>query len=342
MELNGTPQIKFANGKSQVMLDLKPKKASRFDFLIGVLPSGSGTDRSFIITGDFTAEMHNRLGQGEYIFAQFQRLRPAEDFLELIADAGILYQLNSNALLKASWKNKTSRLIAIDTADIIQKRILPTKLDISYNGGGLEYRIQDLDYRFNPSKGWEMNISGSVGLKKLIRNRTIESIDNEGLNFEAAYDSLKLNTLQTDLSLSSAVYFPVLQVGTIKLGVKGALIYNEEEVYENEFFRIGGNKLLRGFDEQTVITDAYLVSTAEFRLLLDRNSYLSLPFIDYGITRISTATGSEYDTAIGFGMGINFSTPAGIFNVSFAAGRRLDNPFDFNNTKIHFGYVSLF
>jgi hemolysin activation/secretion protein len=49
-----------------------------------------------------------------------------------------------------------------------------------------------------------------------------------------------------------------------------------------------------------------------------------------------------WDTAIGLGLGLNFATKAGIFNVSFAAGSRLNNPIDFNNTKVHFGFISLF
>ena len=118
--------------------------------------------------------------------------------------------------------------------------------------------------------------------------------------------------------------------------------YNAKQLFDNELHRIGGNRLLRGFDEQSILTDKYLVSTAEFRLLLDRNSYISFPFIDYGITHVKDGEEQIWDSAISFGMGINFATPAGIFNVSFAAGKRLGNPLDFGNTKLHFGYVSLF
>lgn len=372
-ELDSTPLIRFENAFAKVQLFLKPKKASRFDFIIGVLPSTEAGERKFQITGEFTAEMYNRLGHGEYIYANFQRLKPetqeldlrfkypylfdlplgidtrfelyrnASEFLELIADAGILYQFDGAASLKMSWNNKSSRLIEIDTASILSTKRLPSKLDISYNGGGLEYSQSALDYRFNPSRGWSFRLGGTVGLKKIIRNSTIEQLSSGEVDFVQAYGTLKLNTFQTEATLSAAYYLPVFKVGAVKFGLEGGLQYNEEKIYDNERYRIGGNRLLRGFDEQSVLTDMYLVSTLEFRLLLDRNSYLSFPFVDFGLTRVQNNDEEViWDKPVSIGMGINFATPAGIFNVSFAAGRRLGNPIDLGNTKIHFGYVSLF
>jgi len=370
VELDSTPVIKFANNTAQVQLYLKPKKASRFDFLIGILPSSDNGVRRLSVVGEFTGEMFNRLGQGEYIFANIQS-RPEtrvldirfkypylfdlplgidvkggiffnEQFRETIFNAGILYQFDGGSSLKASWNNKTSRLIEIDTSSILSRGRLPNQLDIAYNGGGLEYTHRNLDYRFNPTKGWQFMVNGTVGLKRIIRNNIIVDLSRPELDFSAAYDSLKLNTLQAEVNVSGAIFLPVSNIGTFKLGLVGGTQYNEERIFDNEFYRIGGNALLRGFDELSVLTNAYLVSTAEFRLLLDRNSYLSFPFIDYGITRVVVDEAEEWDNALGIGMGINFSTPAGIFNVSFAAGRRLGNPLDFGDTKIHFGYVSLF
>lgn len=371
LELDSIPIIKFTNDYAEVQLYLKKKKASRFDFLIGVLPSTVAGETKFNITGEFTAEMHNRLGHGEYIYVNFQRIAPTqqlelrfkypylfnlpigadvkggiyfnEEFRETVFDAGILYQFDGNSSLKASWNNKSSRLIEIDTSSILSSMKLPTKLDFTYNGGGLEFTASDLDYQFNPSKGWGVTLGGTVGIKKVIRNNTIEGLSDDVTDFNAAYDSLTAtNTFQTEVKLSTALYIPAFKVATLKLGVEGGLQYNAKQLFDNELHRIGGNRLLRGFDEQSILTDKYLVSTAEFRLLLDRNSYLSFPFIDYGITHVKDGEEQIWDSAISFGMGINFATPAGIFNVSFAAGKRLGNPLDFGNTKLHFGYVSLF
>ena len=370
LQLDSTPIIKFANDKAEVQLYMQPKKASRFDFLIGVLPSSNNGERRFSIIGEFTGEMYNKLGQGEYIFANVQsrpetrilevrfnypyladlplgvdfsgRIFFNEEFRETVWDGGILYQFDGGSSLKASWTNKTSRLIDVDTASILLTKKLPNQLDVTFNGGSLEYAMRNLDYRFNPTKGWEMRLNGSVGIRRIIKNNTIEELSRPGADFNLAYDTLDLSTLQTEVKLSAAAYLPAFNVATFKFGLEGGLLYNQQQIYENELYRIGGNALLRGFDELSVLTSTYLVSTAEFRLLLDRNSFLSFPFIDYGITKLSQDGEEFWDTTISLGMGINFATPAGIFNVTFAAGRRLGNPIDLGNTKIHFGYVSLF
>ncbi len=153
-----------------------------------------------------------------------------EKFRETKWDAGILYQFDGASSLKASWSNKTSRLIDIDTTSILSLGKLPNQLDITYNGGGLEYTFRDLDYRFNPSKGWEIRLNGTVGLKKIIPNIRIEELSRPGLDFEMAYDSLKLSTLQTEAELHAALYIPAFNIGTFKLGLEGGLQYNEEKI----------------------------------------------------------------------------------------------------------------
>jgi outer membrane protein assembly factor BamA len=274
LELDSIPIIKFANDYAQVQLFLKPKKASRFDFLIGVLPTTVAGETKFNITGEFTTEMYNRLGQGEYIYANFQRIDPTqqlelrvkypylfnlpigidirggiyfnEEFRETIFDGGILYQFDGNLTFKASWNSKSSRLIEIDTASIIASRMLPNKLDVTYNGGGIEFAASDLDYRFNPSKGWNIRLGGTVGIKKIIRNNAIEALSTETTDFGAAYDSLEtkgsLNTFQTEMNLSTALFIPAFKVATLKLGIEGGIQYNEERLYDNELHRIGGTE----------------------------------------------------------------------------------------------------
>ena len=75
---------------------------------------------------------------------------------------------------------------------------------------------------------------------------------------------------------------------------------------------------------------------------MDQNSFLSFPFIDYGRVHSLREGEKSWENTFGTGFGLNFATGAGIFNVSFAIGKRADIPVDFSATKIHFGYVSLF
>ena len=54
----------------------------------------------------------------------------------------------------------------------------------------------------------------------------------------------------------------------------------------NELFQIGGNKLLRGFDEASIFTPTYSILSLEYRLALGKNSYFQMPFIDAGFVSL--------------------------------------------------------
>ena len=371
-KLKSDPIISFVNRKAVLRLELVKQQASTFDFIIGVLPSNVNGQREFIITGEFKGDLHNELGYGERIYAKFERLKPetqelelkfnmpylgslpfgvdtdfglyrgSTNFLELKSKLGLQYLFSGLDYIDASWYFNSSRLIEIDTVSLIVSGRLPSQLDVNYTGGGVGVSIEDVDYRFNPGKGWRGSLNSTVGIKSIVANNTIQSITEGTLDFAEAYDTLELNSFQAELHAEIEYYKPIGTWATLKTSLKSAYKYNQDQLYDNELFRIGGNRLLRGFDEQSILTDLYAVATAEFRVILDQNSFLSFPFIDYGRVHSLRDGEKSWENTISTGIGLNFATGAGIFNVSFAIGKRADIPVDFSATKIHFGYVSLF
>lgn len=362
------PYIRFINDRAVLVLTLDPKPASRFDFLIGILPQVINGARKWNFILDFNAEFNNSFQRGEYSFLQFKRLKPENlelqlkstipfvaglpvgshiDFrifknglqnIDLYFDGGTQYLFGGFNQIKLYGSFRSSRLLEIDKNSLATSRKLPSRLDLSYRGVGIGINIRQLDYRFNPTKGYNAEMAVVLGTKKIIPNRQIIDIPE----FANSYDSLKLNTLQGELNGNVAYYFRIKNWATIKTEISTGWRYNDQQVLTNELMRIGGNKLLRGFDEESIFTDFYALSTAEFRIIFDKNSYLSLPFIDYGYVNNITNGIKEIQPVLGIGMGLNFGTAAGVFNISFAAGKQGNNPLDFSRMKIHFGYVNLF
>lgn len=362
------PYVRFVNDKATLILTLDPKPASRFDFLIGVLPQIRDGIRKWNLIVDFTAELNNNFNKGEYIFMQVKALKPenreiqikstlpyfaglpigshvdfrlfknANQNLDLYFDGGIQYLFGGFNNIKLYGSYRSSALLEVNSPQIISSQKLPERLDVSYSGVGVGLNFRQLDYRFNPTKGYSAEINVILGKKRILPNRQI--IDLAG--FENSYDTLQLNTLQGEADISASYYIPVGNWATIKSGVNAGIRYNQQTLRPNELMRIGGNKLLRGFDEESILTDMYTFGTLEFRILFDQNSYFSLPFVDAGFTNVAVNGVQKYDPVFGIGMGLNFGTPAGIFNLSFAAGKNLSNPLDFGKMKIHFGYVNLF
>jgi hemolysin activation/secretion protein len=102
---------------------------------------------------------------------------------------------------------------------------------------------------------------------------------------------------------------------------------------------LGGYKLLRGFDEESIFANRYTVGTLEYRYLIGINSYFN-GFIDIGAVNNKIINVSN--SYVGAGFGLAFETKQGIINISFAAGKRNDLPFNFRESKIHLGFVSIF
>ena len=363
------PFLRFVNNRATLVLTPDSRPASRFDFLIGVLPQQSpdGT-RKWNIAGDMTAELNNVFNYGEYTFFQFKRLKPENlellikssipyilglpfgthlDFrifknggqtLDLHFDGGVQYLFGGFNNIKVFGSVRSSSVLEVNTDAIITSKKLPALLDLSYRGLGFEVNIRQLDYRFNPSRGYQADMSFLAGSKKINPNRQITDIPG----FGNSYDTLSGNTLQLSAEMVASRFWPVSGWATIRTGVTAGFRYNQKQLLASEYIRTGGNRTIRGFDEESLLTDLYGVGTLEFRMLFDRNSYMSLPFVDAGVVRTYDAGFSEIKPVLGLGLGLNFGTGAGIFNLSIAAGKYGDNPLDFSKMKIHFGYVNLF
>lgn len=365
LQLKSDPEVEFIGSRALVILDLTRQKASRFDFIIGILPNSQQVNR-LLVTGTFEGELQNQFGRGERLYARFEQLRPTSPrldlqfnypflanlplgadfklhlyrrdtaFLDLDLDFGVQYLLEGGNYFKVFWNQRSSRLLQLNEALLLSTQTLPATLDVSQASFGLELQQQALDYRFNPRRGWALLGRGGAGTKRILRNSRINELDLGYL-----YDTLTLRSFQYRLLGEAENYLPLSKNTTLKLKVSTGWIVSNQAIYQNEQFRIGGNRLLRGFDEEFIFATHYAVGTAEYRLLLSRNSYL-YTFGDYAWIANRTTNVQEDYRAYGFGAGISFETRAGLFGLSLAFGGRTGTAIDFGAPKVHFGYVSLF
>ena len=369
--------VTFAGDNATINLFLENKKASRFDFLFGFLPSnkveipGGPQVKSFQFTATVNVDLRNQFGLGEKIFIEFEQLRPEtqrldlqfqypyifnlpfgidtrfflykrdSSYLDVEFDIGVQYLFEGGNYLKLFWNQKSTTLLTVDTQAVINTKMLPPNLDVTNSTVGLEYNMQKLDYRYNPRKGWSVLLRAGNGIKTIKKNSSIIGIDNSDFNYESLYDSLNLRSFQYNVSGSLAGYLPVFARGVVKAGAHLGGIFGKEPVYQNEQFRIGGNRIMRGYDEESIFATRFIVLTLEYRFVIGQNSYL-FAFGDYGYIENITPDIMRYEHPLGFGAGITFDTKVGIFGFSLALGRLSDNTFDMRNVKTHFGYINVF
>ncbi len=370
-----SPVLSFRGSEATVNLFLAKKKASKFDFLVGVLPRNEATGSRVLITIDGMFSTQNLLGAGERFFVEFRQVQAGTQrmnlevawpyiidlfgaevdfalykrdstYLDIEYDLGISYSFNARHSLTAFWHNRNTFLLEVDKDRVRQTKQLPENLDTRFNNFGLKHHIEDLDYRFNPRKGWSVSTRASAGFKNVQTNNEIKNlVDPLDPTFEFAslYDELNTRSIQYQIGVDAWGFLPFYpkKRGVLAVHNQTGGLLSPNPVFLNEQFRIGGTKTLRGFDEESVPASLYSIFSLEYRIIIGQNSYIYL-FGDYGFTQSDSPSGKTNDTPLGFGAGLTFETGVGIFGISYAYGRQFSNPIDFRAAKIHFGYLSYF
>ena len=353
-----------------VNLYLEPKKNNQINVIAGFVPSNGPTGGKLLFTGEANINLKNAFGKGETLGLNWQQLQTSSprlnvvyqkpylfnspygtdfsldmykkdsSYLNLTTKLGFQYLVTPKQTGTIFLQLFTSTLLTVDTLNVILNKQIPTIADVSNVSVVLAHRIDNTNYSPNPMRGSVTEISVAVGNKKIKKNNTILNIvgNGDGFNYSNLYDTVKLNSYQIRAKGAYAHYFTVGKQSVIKTEVTGGWM-ESPNYFSNELFQIGGYKLLRGFNEGSIFADKFSVATLEYRYLLGINSWFNV-FSDVGLTHNSVyQTNHNY---LGLGLGLAFEAKQGIINISLAAGKSNDLPFNFNEAKIHIGFVSIF
>jgi len=365
---------------SVLNLYLVPKKSSQINVLVGFLPATQAATNIYEnprtklqFTGEANIDLKNALGNGEsiglnwqqlqvksprlnlsysqsYLFGSafginmaFDLLKKDTSFQTITMQLGTQVSLAKNQSMAVFFQNRQSYLLLVDTNRVIQEKKLPAEGDVRSLSIGVQYDGYTTNFRYNPTKGNEWQVTLLAGTKTIKKNSVIVQLTDKNdpnFDFGTLYDTFQLNSFQFRLKAYAAHYFPITTVSTVKTGINLGW-YESPNIFRNELFQIGGYRLLRGFDEESIYASRYATTTIEYRYLIGRNSFL-FTFLDGGWAQNTASSSRTSNSYIGAGLGMALETKAGIFNISFAAGKRNDLDFSLRQSKIHFGYVNFF
>jgi outer membrane protein assembly factor BamA len=350
-------KIDFTDKATKLILNLEKKRSSQFDGILGVLPDA--VTGKVLFTGDVNLKLQNGLGHGELIDLTWRRLQTQTQdlklhlvypfilrtpfgidytfklykkdttYLDLNQNVGIQYLLKGGNYIKIFYNNKSSTLLS--TSGLANLTTLPPYGDVHTNMYGLGLKYEKLDYRLNPRKGYSLLMNGSVGEKVI---KKISKFNQD------VYTNLKLNSTVYNGDFDGSVFLPIANRSTVKVGGKAAFMYGEN-TFQNELYRFGGLKTLRGFDEESIYASTYTILSLEYRYLLEQNSYIYL-FGDKAWYEKAYVGDYFNDSPYGFGAGVSFETKAGIFSINYALGSEQNNQISLRSGKIHFGIVNYF
>lgn len=360
VQLRQSPIIRITDQYNKVYLFADKKNISQLDGIVGLQPDANGKT---ILTGNLKIKLiHTLLHSGEQLDIDWQRVQALTQnfkfffsipyllgtslgtqyqlilfkkdttFLDVQNQFSMSYYFSGINHLDFFYKQHNSNLIS--TFGLSGITTLPDYADVRTRYYGCGIHLNLLNNSINPTKGLLLQNNLSVGNKDIQKNPKIN---------ELAYKNLLLHSIQYQLEGSTEYYLPKIfsRYGTIKLSAKYGYIASNSIVFKNELFRIGGLKSIRGFNEQSIFADKYIIPSLEYRFIYGENAYLMI-FTDAAYYTANYNFQRSENKIYAFGAGIQFETKAGFFNLVYAIGNSFGQSPDFRTGKIHAGLISIF
>lgn len=340
-------EILFTQEGAELFLYLKSKPVSLANGVIGLQPNP--ITQKVMLTGDVRLKLVNVLKKAESIElnwksiqaqtqslkaqvnvpnlfstpfgidGQFQMYKRDSSFLELKSTLGVQYALNNGSYLKAFYRNNSSSVLKGGLNNPTFSNLGTVKT----NSYGLALYKQTLDYLPNPRKGFSLLTDLSIGKRKSRQSDTSDLVTNTTYRAEFKIDW----------------FIPLAKRHVLRLA-NHSESYIAPEFFQNESIRFGGQNSLRGFNEEEMRGTTTSIFSAEYRFLVDQNSFA---FLFYDQAWYENRTAQYYqDSPLGFGVGFSFGTNIGTFSISYALGKQYSNPILFRDGKVHFGYIAYF
>ena len=136
---------------------------------------------------------------------------------------------------------------------------------------------------------------------------------------------------QTEIKFKAFNIFNLNTKNKIYLNIEGSLLFSDEYL-TNELYWFGGINSIRGFEENSIFASLYSILNSEYRYVLNNNLYVH-SILDAGYYENQILDLKE--KLFGFGFGIGLLTKAGLFRLNYSNGIIENQPFKFNNSKIH-------
>jgi outer membrane protein assembly factor BamA len=356
ISIQDDPILYFANQQCQVHLDLIDEKASAFDGLIGFLPN-ENEEGKILITGQLYLKLENLFKSGKKLELNWQKVNtlsqelflsydhPAllrtpldvalafelykQDTTFLNRDLGVnlFYNNYNQGRIGMHYERKVSRLLQTSNNDLDEL----IYADYNVNYYGLAYIYNSLDHQIFPSRGWQVFLNLNAGNKSILQNANID---------EGFYDDIPENGFQWQSKFWISKFFS-LRPKNVLLSKISLGYMDGDQLFFNDFFRLGGLNSIRGFNEMFFYASKYVIGTLEYRYLFENESQI-LVFIDGSILGYEFNGTSYSDYPVGMGTGISLSTKAGLLNVIYALGHSNGQSFNLKYSKIHIGYTGRF
>ncbi|MDQ3020436.1 MAG: BamA/TamA family outer membrane protein [Bacteroidota bacterium] len=328
------PRIYTSKNKNEsgLLIEVTEGNTNTFDGILGYIPP-FGDEKGYF-TGLVNVSFRNLFGTGRKVEAKY--LQEVEETQELMFGYfepyffNLPFNINFGFLQRIQDSTYTLRNLDLQ-ADFVfsdkfiisaiggYDRVIPSDItdpaftiaDSRVLLSGIELRYDSRDNIFIPSKGFLYKASYSYGNKKIFNYAQLQ-----GLGYPEDF-SVQRYSLDLDFYLS------FIKRQTVLLKLFGGEV-RSEKLEDSDYYRIGGNKYIRGYRTEQFLASRLAVSNFELRYSISRKGFL-FGFFDSGYyfrpPDVTNNFPEQSGFLYGYGIGIRLETGLGLIGVSYALGQ---------------------
>lgn len=339
LNINREPEILFTQDSTRLYLYLEKNDANRFEGFLGF-----GTDENtgkLRFDGNLDLALVNNLNFGESLEINYKSDGNDRQHLQVAAELPFLFgsPVGVNLALNLFRQDST---FSTNTQRAQLTYILGTRSRLRA-GATFENSTNLLDDTTEaPSQlaDYKKSLFGvGYGLAPRVGNRLLGIMSEAQLY--ASIGKKEANQAKEDqlaIEFDASYTFTLSQRQQIYLA-NSTKSLSSDTYLTNELFRFGGNKSIRGFQENALLANLYSVFRTEYRYIPTGNLYVHTVFdAAYFENPIIQNEGYLYS----FGLGAGILTNAGVLNFSIANGLQEDQQFRFSDSIVHLKFTAIF
>lgn len=310
-------------------------KSNSFEGYLGF--GNINTSSKFGINGNLDLELLNNFNYGESLNLLYrgdgndqQNLNLSTHF-PFVFKSPITIEASLNLFRKDSTFSTSSQTIALQYG-------LNSKTQINITAGLEESTLLKLTANDLLSNYNKKEIGFGINYKTISDSESIfkSSFKLSGLQRNSSELQTKVN--QIKFALDASVVTSNFKIHQFYFNsIIRAL--ESKNYFENELFRFGGNKSIRGFKENQLLASTYFLIRTEYRFKPAQNLFVNT------ITDAAYTFSPDLENPLflySFGLGSGIQTKSGLLLINIANGISKNTPIQFSNTIIHIGISTEF